>query len=196
MAKEYFKNFPKIQYPHRNAVDGIIQYKDLEVTDLSIRFKIIDKILKNTNTYYEYYWNDSDRVDIVADKYYGDANLSWIVMLSSNIFDWLFDLPMPENVFNDYLITKYGITNVYELHQKIHHYEDISGIIIDFETYKRLNDYNKKAVSIYQYEFDLNESKRIIKLLSKEHVFKVLNEFDFRLQQIKNTRTLLKTEDD
>ena len=187
--KEYFKKFPKIEYPYQ-TVDNVTS--TVETVDLSIRFKIIEKILEQPNAYYEYYWKDEDRVDIVADKYYGDTSLAWIVMLSAGTFDWLYDLPMTEIVFDKYLCSKYNVINSDVLRNTLHHYEDISGTVIDVYTYDILDNKNKSQIMIYDYEYYKNEKKRNIKLLSKLYLKDVLNEFDVKLQEIKNNRRLHK----
>lgn len=185
--KEYFKNFPITDYSYINKNGNKIT---TQCVDMSIRFRLIDTIMKNPNAYYDYFWKDEDRLDIVAFKYYGDVNLSWLVMLSGEIFDWVYDLPLSDKMFNDYITKKYNVDTVEELQNIIHAYKDISGITIDKNTYDRMPDYNKKTESIYQFEMKNNESKRQIKLISKEHLKTILNEFDYRLQDIKNKRRL------
>lgn len=187
--KEYFKKFPKINYQYTNS-NNIVS--SLEVVDLSIRFKIIERILDTPNSYYEYYWRDEDRIDIVADKYYGDPTLSWVVMLSAEAFDWIYDLPLTEEAFDVYLQNKYNVTDSNVLRSMIHHYKDISGSIIDIHTYMILSEEHKEIVSVYDYEYEINQKKRNIKLLSKVHLKDVLNEFDVKLQEIKNNRRLFK----
>lgn len=176
---KYFKNFPKITY------------KGLESVDMSVRFKIVDSIMKNHNTYYNYYWQDSDRIDVIAAKYYGNPDLAWLVMLSGEIFDWIYDLPLSSSDFYDYMKRKYpDYKDIDDLKNSVHSYYDVSGTVIDKNTYDGLNELERSATSIYQYEHDLNESKRNIKLVSKALVADILKEFDYRLQEIKNVRRL------
>ena len=190
--KTYFDTLPKVNYPY--DIPGSLVKGSATTTDLSVRFKIVEKIMTSPNSYYEYYWKDEDRIDIVADKYYGDPNLAWLVMLSAGTFDANYDLPMKDNVFDEYLKNKYQVSEVNDLRFKVHHYEDISGTTIDVNTYNSLNDFNKITVMIYDHEEKINERKRYIKLLSKAHVAEVLNEFSIRTQEIKNNRRLFKSE--
>lgn len=185
--KEYFKNFPTTDYHYYNESGNKISNTTV---DMSIRFRLIDTIMKNPNAYYDYFWKDEDRLDIIAYKYYGDVNLSWLVMLSGEIFDWVYDLPLSDNMLDNYLMKKYSVENIEELQEIVYNYKDISGIVIDKNTYDVMPDYNRKIESVYQYELKLNESKRHIKLISKEHLKTILNEFDYRLQDIKNKRRL------
>lgn len=188
MSKNYFEKFPKIRYP--------LGTKEVETTDLTVRFKIIDKMMKRPDSYYNYYWQDSDRVDIIADKYYGDSRYSWLVQLSGEVWDWIYDLPLTGELFEEYLLQKYDtVSDVNELHSILHHYEDSSGMVIDKNVYMLLGDAQKREISIYEYEFLENENKRNIKLLSKSLLKDVTNELDKRLQDIKNNRRLFISND-
>ena len=185
MSKKYFKNFPKVDY----TINGITY----NTVDLTVRHKIIEDLMQNPNVYYEYSWSDADRVDIVANKYYGDPEFAWVVMLSADVYDWLHDLPLNENNFEKYLQAKYDVNSQSTLlHDTIHHYEDITGTYIDYDTYNMMEDYNKKAVSVYEHEFRMNEQKRTIKLLSKSYIKQIMNEFEDRLTLINNNRRLFK----
>lgn len=186
MSKQYFNNFPKIDY--------IINGTTYNAVDMSVRFKVIEGLMSRPDAYYEYTWSDEDRVDIVADKYYGDVDYAWVVMLSARVFDWMYDLPMTPDTFDRYLKSKYNTDDPLSLSSKIHHYEDLSGLVIDKATYDVMGEFNKAAINIYDYEFMKNEKKRNIKLLSKKHLRTVVNELELKLQDIKNTRRLLKTE--
>ena len=190
--KTYFNSLPEIEYPY--SISSTSVNGKATTVDLSVRFKIVETILNTPNSYYDYYWKDEDRPDIVADKYYGDANLAWLVLLSAQAFDSTYDLPMKEKVFEAYLCKKYDVEDVNALRFITHHYEDISGMVIDINTFNILNDFNKVTVMIYEYEEKLNEQKRHIRLLSKAYTSDVIHEFNVRTQEIKNNRRLFKSE--
>lgn len=92
---QYFFKFPKIF--SRNIVS----------TDLTARIKIRDKYLDNEDLYYKYEMKDSDNIENLASKYYGSSELHWIILITNNIFDKDFDVPMPYGVFNKYIEDKY-----------------------------------------------------------------------------------------
>lgn len=165
----YFKHFPLINYPTDiTNPDG----SAVSIVDLTARFRISHTVLNNPHAYYYYAWKDGDRPDTVANDYYEDPNLAWLVMLSAEAFDSTYDFPMDTNTFNKYLISKYN-TPIEELLNFTHHYEDKAGFTIDFKTY---NEIGGRIVSIYEYEDELNESRRVIKLISKEYVPQIVKE--------------------
>ena len=59
----------------------------------------------------------------------------------------------------------------------IHHYEDSEGYIIDEDTWNNIPE-PKYAISVYDFEHEQNELKRNIKLISKQYVEQIENEFD------------------
>lgn len=189
----YFEDFPIIQYPYVGKLTGTpddkISY--VNIVDLMIRFKFSSQVLKSPLSYYEYIWGDNDRPDIVASKYYGDANYAWVVMLSSYRFDFFYDFPMPSTQFNDYIVSKYGSFS--SAASTVHHYEDGSGYVIDLETYTGLSDPEKKAISVFEYEDQINESKRKVKLISRKFLPQIVKEYEDMIKNIKESRDLLTT---
>ena len=89
----------------------------------------------------------------------------------------------------NYWQEKYNVDDVYTLGNDVHHYETGSGHVIDSLTYSTLVDPDKRAVSVYDYEESINESKRNIKLISKAFLPKVLAQFETSMNEIKSIRS-------
>jgi hypothetical protein len=115
--------------------------------------------------------------------------------LANEILDPQWEWPMSGQVFNNYLTAKYGDINVYST---THHYEKTitqydfgtntttsNTVEIDEDTYTSLEEttktfslptgdvsvtISKNAVSYYDYESKLNESKRTINILNSNYV--------------------------
>jgi len=193
---QYFDILPKVI--HTNAV-GTSKI----VTDIMSRVSIIPQLLKNPLNYYEYDIQEGDTPEIVAHKYYGDSYRYWIVMLSNELMDPQWDWPMNNRVFSKYLENKYP--NI-QTSFTIHHYEKIitqydtdsmtttiNKIQITEDVYNQLpstqtSTYSlpagdvvvtveTNAVSLYDYELNLNESKRNIKLLNSVYVNQIETEY-------------------
>lgn len=159
------------------------------------RVSIIPEILKNPLVYYQYDIQEGDTPEIIAHKYYGDSYRFWIVLFVNQIIDPQWDWPMNSTTFNNYIQNKYQDFNPYS---QTHHYEKVitqyeqstqittvDKIIIDETAYTDLLETNntytlptgvvnvtitKQEVSYYDYESNLNESKRSIKLLNSNYV--------------------------
>jgi hypothetical protein len=182
---KYFSNLPKILYANQNGSSVLY-------TNLMARASIKENLLNNTLLYYTYDIQEGDTPEIIAHKYYGDVYRYWIILLTNQIMDPQWSWPLSGRSFEKYLQEKYGNNDPTDT---VHHYEKIitttdtvtktktvNYVTIDEETYDTManteNGYSlpngdivivqvqKNIVSNYEYEFNLNESRRNIKILN------------------------------
>jgi hypothetical protein len=187
----FFKSFPKTYYDF--VGDGAINY--MQLIDITKRIAFIKDLQNQTSLYYEYVIKESDTPENIAQRYYGDPSYYWVILLYNNIVDPQLDWPKNERVLYEYLVNKYGLSEINEPH---HYTLDIQQIdvntqtttefsyIIDEDTYNdtpastvEAIDTPTGAVSIittrsivtnYDYEILVNEAKRNIKLLKKDYL--------------------------
>lgn len=95
----YFINFP------------IITYENVKAIDITERVVFLNSSLKNPYLFYPYDLTDDERADQFANRYYNDPYKSWILYLGNQIVDPYYEWYMPQNVFNDYLNSKYKSIN-------------------------------------------------------------------------------------
>lgn len=174
----YFRDFPQIQYP-----DGV---RDVNCTDIMIRYRMSEELAAKRLAFYPYTWKEGDRPDKIAKTYYGDANYSWLVLLSNQAADCMHTFPMTDAVFAKYIDRKYGYS-VDVSKVVVHHYEDADGDEVDVTTYNNTIG-DKKVVYVFDYETDINDSRRKIRLISKEHIMKIKRELYEKLSDIKGAR--------
>ena len=195
---KYFSKFPKLIYT-RQGVSNL-------ATDILTRIDTIKGVLDNTSLFYKYNIQEGDTPEMIASKYYGDAELHWIVLIFNTIIDPFYDWPMHYQQFILYLTDKYGSPATAQITN--HHYEKIivsvdgfTGKVttdvyeIDLASYnllpaepttvvRVLNNQSitvttsRRAVSCFDYENELNESKRTIKLIKNNLVPDVKNQFE------------------
>jgi len=124
---------------------------------------------------------NGERPEDIAYKWFGDAELHWVILMTNNVTDRYYDWPMSDAQFEVYLDDKY--TNP----DAVHHYE-ITKDSGD-TTSQGPNDYSHKvevnsdtdnAVSISnrQYEEREQDKKRSIKLLNQKFLPDFIAEFD------------------
>jgi len=203
--KGFFSKLPTIKYPYKGKIvkgedNQYVEY--METVDITTRFKPTDTLLTGDLSYQTYVWQDEDRPDTVAYFYYGDPKYHWVVMFSSQIFDWAHDLPMTATKLLEYSLTKWagktinGVTisdNPTESElDAIHHYE-VDGYIVDLATYNA-SAQNKSAVSIIDYERNENEERRIIRLLDNNYLTFLVKEYEDYTKQLKISRKKNKVE--
>lgn len=182
---QYFRNFPKVEYDIKKSGT-----KEL-MTNLTVRFKIQEILRSRIAVYHDYYINEGERADTIAFKAYEDPTLDWLIYLINVIIDPLFDWPLDYRSFINYIKEKYE--SVSEAQKQVHHYEWIyqkhkvlfNGKIIpektyevDLNTYNTLNSLDRRVVYMYDYEEELNEQRRRIKLLDTQYVPDILNQIE------------------
>lgn len=192
---QYFSSLPKIATVDGDRIGRLY-------TNLMARVSIMPALLKNPLVYYEYDIQEGDTPEIIAHKYYGNSYRYWIVLFANQILDPLWDWPMNNRVFYEYVSNKYPNNNIYS---DIHHYEKVitktdiqtGTVTIDtvnvsqedynllFDTIQLLDlptgsvkvEITKNAVSIFEYETILNDKKRTIRLLNSTYASQLENEF-------------------
>jgi len=172
----YFKQFPKVLYDVRG--DGNEQM----MTNITKRVRFRDYIKRNYVTYDFYDVKSGETPEYIANEFYGDPLLHWIVLLANNVTDRYEDWPMSVAQFEDYVHGKYSNVNA------THHYEfsQTSG-----DTTKVIEIPNDAANTIpvgavtitnYEYEELLQEQKRKIRLVKPEFVGQIKQELKSRLR--------------
>lgn len=194
----YFSSFPYITYSlDSNTNPNVV------VTNLFKRIGFLSKITDSAKFFYSYSIKESDTPEIIAHKLYGRADYYWIVTMFNNIIDPLIDWPKSYLNFQSYIIAEYGSLAVAQ--NTTHHYNkiitktnsagDISVVtdIVDADIYATLTSVvpdvytfangktvsvltTRELVSVYDYEYDLNEEKRTINLLKVEYLTQIATE--------------------
>ena len=166
----YFGNFPIIAYDSVGNGDFKL------VTNLLKRVAVRSKVRSNTLLYDTYDVKEGETPEILADKLYGDAELHWVILFVNNVIDVYHQWPQNQNQFLAYINNKYSDVDA------THHYEisQVSGdttIKIDIGTDN--TDYpTASIVTNYEYEEDLQDKKRQIKLLDPAYVPAFVEEFE------------------
>ena len=157
----YFNNFDKIYYDFE--IDG--QKELLVVSDIVKNTRFRKEVLANITIYDEYDIKDGETPEIIAEKIYGNAQYHWIIMLANERYNYVDDFPLSQFELENHIKQKYD--DIYA----VHHYENSDGYIVDG------SQPGVYAVSNYEYEDILNESKRRIKIVSKQLINTILKNF-------------------
>jgi len=171
--KQYFQYFPLVFYD--DVGNGELKL----VTLLLERVRFRDVVRKNNMVFYPVTIQDGESPESMANKYYGAPGYHWIILLANNILNVYEEWPTAIGVIDDVINIKYKTTQLTGLqyaYQTIHHYQDFRGNVIDYQTFLTLQYSQRSAVTVYDYEIQLNENKRQIQLLDKSYVPQVLAE--------------------
>ena len=126
---------------------------------------------------------NGERPEDIAFKFYGDAELHWVVLMTNNVTDRFYQWPMTQPQFDEFLTDKYGAGN----EDSAHHYEvtQDSGRTSgqgpnDYSYLVEVNSDtdNASSISNREYEERLQDKYRSIKLLNQRFLSDFLEEFD------------------
>jgi len=111
----YFKSFPYTFYSLDDT--STVQV----VTNITTRVTLSEEVKTNLGLFDEYDIRDGETPELVANKFYNNSELHWLVLHYNDIIDPRFDWPMDTNNLNRYVAGKYTDANA------THHFEDASG---------------------------------------------------------------------
>jgi hypothetical protein len=166
----YFRNFPEIRYSLDDGDTSFI------ITDFFRRVRADQRNIASSLAYDEYDIRENETPEILADKLYNDSTLHWIILLVNDIIDPRWDWPLDTTVFTDYVGTKYGLSNL----NALHHYENDRGDVVH-SSFAGV----KTAVSNFEHEQRINESKRRIKILQRRFVPAFITNFENVMRNVK-----------
>ena len=177
----YFASFPKIYYDSKGQGDPKV------VTNLLKRVAIRTKVRNNASLYDTYDIMNGDTPESLADRFYDDPELHWVIMLVNNVTDRYHDWPMNEQQFSTFVNEKYSNPD------GIHHHEitQESG-----DTTQKIEVYDPDLISSdtdaytsatpitnREYEESEQDRKRKIRLLDPEVVDTFVDEFKLLMKE-------------
>lgn len=96
MTERYFEKFQTINYANTVA------------RNITQRAVVLNSVYNSPLIYYPYDVQQGERPDNIADRYYKDQYMGWILNLTNKVVDPYYDWYMDEATFNDFVIKKYG----------------------------------------------------------------------------------------
>jgi hypothetical protein len=186
---KYFQHFP------------YILYNDEVVTDITRRSSVLKKLEGNPYLFLPYTIKEGDTIETIADDYYGDPGLSWLIVMANNIIDPIADFFKDYQTFNEFVIQKYSKDAEKSLDRALKKYEILEwtqdtsrtdniiyyrsvynkDVLLSKETF--LNNETTKnfytdfqPLRFFQYETEENDKLRTIQLISSQYTGQVIQE--------------------
>ena len=181
----FFEPFPKVNYDIKK--NGKIE----NVTNIMLRFKIVDELKKQQSNYFDITVDDGDRPDVVATKVYENPELDWLILMINDIIDPIYDWPMGGRILEDFIRSKYG--SIPAAQATVHEYRKILNeksvlfdgtvvprrtLVVDETSYNSLGVNERESIDKYHYEIELNDQKRQIKIVDPQQVSRLLNRIE------------------
>jgi len=173
----YFSFFPTTPHDLTNVGQSV------ELTNILRRFKVKSSIIEDVRTFHDYEVQAGDRPDTVADKFYGDSSYYWLVLLFNKIHDPVFGWPLFNYDWDEFIKGKYG--SIASAQATVHEYrkilttktvkfdgtiQDERYVVVDATTYATLGASVRQSISKYDWEDELNEKRRKIKILHERYL--------------------------
>ena len=125
-----FELLPDIEYA-QSPISYPFSESDYVIAKNFFRGFEIDENIFDYAVYFDkYVIQTGERLDTIANKFYGDPTYDWVLAITNNLVNPGYDLPMDDNALRIYIEDLYGD----EAYSGIHHYETIekkSGQIVD-----------------------------------------------------------------
>ena len=185
----YFRELPNVAYQSFLS-DSLSSQSYLVVKNLFRRNKLRDDLKGIFTIFNKYEIPEGSRPELVAEEFYGDAELDWVVLMTAGIINVRDEWPLSNYNLYRYAENLYGIGGLND----VHHYEtkevkDSSGrLILPKEkvvdsnfTIPDPDDYRAtlnpvRPVTNWEYETRKNNQKSSIYLLRREYLQQFLND--------------------
>ena len=193
----YFSYVPDFEYTSRLPDAKISDF--ITVKNLFKRGKLREDIFQDMTTFDKYQIMGDDRPDNVANDFYEDPSLDWLVLICNNITNVQTEWPLMQRDFERFLLDKYGTHAALE---DVHHYEtqeikNSKGVVMlekglevdsgmtfsyyDWWLDEQQNITNANTVTEvtnYQYEEKIENAKRNIYLLKTRYLALVIDDLE------------------
>ena len=188
----YFRQLPNLNYPSLKN-DRTSAYDYQVVKNIFKRAVIRNDIFDEVTAFTKYSVVGDERADQVADNFYNDSTLDWVVLTTNNIVHVRDEWPMGNQDFLTYLNGKYTEAQL----ANIHHYEtkvirDSNGKLIQPSGLTVPADHSISFVdngvlreessltsfTFLEHETNVNDNKRNINVLRSEYLNFFLESFE------------------
>ena len=184
----YFRELPDLQYQSFLS-DSLSSQSYLVVKNLFRRNKLRDDLKGIFTIFNKYEIPEGSRPELVAEEFYGDAELDWVVLMTAGIINVRDEWPLSNYHLYKYAEEKHGTALNDIRYYETKEVKDSSGRLIlpkekvvdsDF-TIPDPDDYSLtltpvRGVSNWEYEVRENNKKSSIYLLRREYLQQFLND--------------------
>jgi hypothetical protein len=184
----YFKELPNVQYPSP-LKDRVSDRDYILMKNIFRRVKLRDDVVDSLTVFENYEIRQGERPDTIANEYYGNPELDWLVLITNNITNVRDEWPLSDKDLFEFVTEKYGNDlNNFKFYETTEVKDSMgrtilpAGLVVksDF-TIQNPNNPNDDinpvtGVTNYEYEIRENERKSSITLLRQQYVQQAIND--------------------
>ena len=179
----YFTELPNVSYPSPLS-ERTSDLQHVTIKNLFRRVKLRDDLRSTLEAFDNYEISDGERPDIVAEEFYGNAELDWLVLVSNNITNIHNEWPLSDAQLYNFVVDKYGVETINQFaFYETTEVKDDEGRLIYPEGIRVDSDFTiddpsqsdstlnpVRGITYYENEVRLNNNKRSIQLLRPSYV--------------------------
>jgi len=193
----YFTNIPDIQYDTKPIRYPFSNSDYVLAKNFFRRYQVNPDVFSYAVFFKKYAINDGERLDQIAKKAYDDPFLDWVIVLTNNIINPSFAMPMSSSELRKYCEQVYEDPYSTIKHYKTYEVKNSLGqivlpkdLIVDSYFKNKPFKYwdngsvTQKAgsqittpVTVFEYEEEQNEKRRTIYLLKGEYIEPFMTDF-------------------
>lgn len=102
----YFNELPLVEYPSKFA-DKSSNTDYVSVRNIFRRAVLRSDILDAITSFSFYQIRSNERADQLAERFYGDPELDWVILITNNIVNYRSQWALDNDAFHNYLMDKY-----------------------------------------------------------------------------------------
>ena len=185
----YFRSIPSTSYD----IWGTEPRNYQSVTNIMKRVKFKPEVLEDISEYYPYFVRDGERPDIISYNQYETVAFAYLIILINDVQDPIFDWPLSTQQFEQFITNKYGsldsaMTTTKNYYQIVRAEVPRTGtservpevkFIVDETTYNSLDITLRTSQTNYDWEDELNNDKKEIRLISPDFI----HDIDYQVKQ-------------
>lgn len=211
----FFNRLPNIEYDKKPLSFPYSEREYVLAKNFFRRYKLSESSYNFRNFFDEYQLTDEDRIDYLSYKFYDNSEFDWVILITNNILNSYFDLPVNERDLYEIVNKSYanspGNPSTSPA-DRIHHYETIEkknslgqivlkgGLNVEKSFYDSPYKYFDDGdvitvdgsevcfpVTNYEHELKLNDQKRKIYILKPRYVQDFIDQYEAGMQYSKSS---------
>ena len=174
-GKSLFNKVPYTNY------DIFLNNKNRVVKNIFKVAQVVEKYQVEPSSSYEYIVKDGDTPEIISQLYYGSPLYHWTILVFNNVISFYDEWPLNSSAFATMIAEKYGdvLTAETTPHCYVH---KTNSTKISPENYNFFTkDFERAQYELYskfEYENELNEKNRIIRVIRDDVVDDFVKEYE------------------
>lgn len=167
----------------------IVEYGGRKVRDFTRGARVFAVIRDDDDICADYIVKEGETAQMLAQDFYGDPNLFWVLMNLNDVIHPWFDWPMSYNDLIRYTVSKYELAQDSDVFNTAYYgFDDnwyaanrLVEALLDYPQFETTQDFidaeNVSPMSYIEFEGMMNDERRLIRVVRPEEILNVVNDY-------------------